>query len=98
MATLPKAGQGQSMAYEGMGAAIKMVRDGAARQQEVKTTIDNAVNLAGQNWSGQTQAAFYEKYRDYRVTLENFIQALNEYANGMEEHMRKLQEIDRRRL
>ena len=93
MATV-RAGQGQSMQYEGMGAAIKKVRDGAREQQNVKAMIDDAVKIAATAWGGDAHVAFENKYREYRRTLESFIESLNEYATAMEAHMRDTQATD----
>jgi len=93
MATV-KAGQGQSMQYEGMSAAIKKVRDGAREQQNVKAMIDEAVRIAGAAWGGEAHVAFENKYREYRRTLESFVESLNEYAGAMEAHMRDIQSTD----
>ena len=82
------------MQYEGMGTAIKRVRDSANEQQSVKAKVDEAVQIAGTAWGGAAHVAFENKYREYRRTLESFVESLNEYAAAMEAHMRDTQATD----
>lgn len=79
---------------EGLRAQARRIRAMKEYDRGIMWRITNLVQTLTVAWNSPSQAAFVEKYMGMQPVVENFHQAIEEFAALMDEHADRMEKTD----